>query len=58
MSEDYEDEEYEDEEYEEEEYEDLCTTAHVDEVIGDSKELAKVFLAINGKDFKKNENAS
>ncbi|NIR87165.1 hypothetical protein GWO13_06150 [Candidatus Bathyarchaeota archaeon] len=33
-----------------EEYEDLCTTAHVDEVIGESKELARVFLAINGKD--------
>jgi len=33
-----------------EEYEDLSTTAHVDEVIGESKELARVFLAINGKD--------
>jgi len=43
-------EDYEDEEDEEEEYEDFCTTAHVDEVVGDSKELAKVFLAINGKD--------
>jgi len=32
-----------------EEHKDLCTTAHVDEVIGESKELARVFLAINGK---------
>jgi len=33
-----------------EEYEDLHTPAHVDKVIGESKELARIFLAINGKD--------
>jgi len=41
---------YEGEEREEKEPENFCTTAHVDKVVGDSKELAKVFLAINGKD--------
>lgn len=31
------------------EYEDICTTDYVDKVIGESEELARVFLAINGK---------